>query len=186
MSGRAKKSGRLVTDIINDIPFLWLREAYGWDRADLVLIREALTALIYSEGYRSLGVDLINLLELPSGFFGMLYEMWEGGNVSIYLTNPGPKVQNYLWFKMFFSANNDVVAGDCYKFHNPEYGFQAPPGEKTAAHVPTLTYHGILTSGHPDLVSHAESEAILSGYPSFFQLQKKQKKGKNKKKVKKK
>lgn len=71
-----------------------------WDGADLSLLRDSLNQLSRS-GCGAIGVDMTYVKYVPSGFFGMLYEVFERG-VDIRLYNPQPRVRNMLWFRKFF------------------------------------------------------------------------------------
>ena len=77
-----------------------------WDGADLALLREVLTELIDKESYKQIGVNLDSVKYIPSGFFGMLYEWYEDG-IRIQLHEPQPNVQQMLWFRIFFTIQQD-------------------------------------------------------------------------------
>ena len=78
----------------------------AWDGADLALLREALTAIIERDGFRTVGVDLQSVKYIPSGFFGMLFE-WHEQSIQIRLDNPQLNVEQMLWFRMFFVKSDD-------------------------------------------------------------------------------
>lgn len=97
----SRKRQRLSIRIENEIAIVSLEDMEIWDGADLALLREAMTALIENDGYRSLGVDLTSVKYIPSGFFGMLFEWYEAG-LKIRLFSPQANVEQMLWFRMFF------------------------------------------------------------------------------------
>lgn len=76
-----------------------------WDGADLSLLRDSLNQLARS-GNDVIGVDMQHVKYVPSGFFGMLYEVYERG-IGIRLYNPQPRVRNMLWFRKFFDLGPD-------------------------------------------------------------------------------
>lgn len=77
-----------------------------WDGADLSLLRDALATLVQRDRCRSIGVDMANVKFVPSGFFGMLFDWFEQG-ISVYVFAPQPRVQNMLWFRLFFEEDRD-------------------------------------------------------------------------------
>ena len=76
-----------------------------WDGADLSLLRDTLNQLARSQA-DVIGVDMQHVKYVPSGFFGMLYEVFERG-VDIRLYDPQPRVRNMLWFRKFFDFGPD-------------------------------------------------------------------------------
>ncbi|MBL8819436.1 MAG: STAS domain-containing protein [Planctomyces sp.] len=98
----SRKRQRLSIRIENELAIVSLDDMEIWDGADLALLREAMTALIENDGYRSLAVDLTSVKYIPSGFFGMLFEWYEAG-LKIRLLSPQANVEQMLWFRMFFA-----------------------------------------------------------------------------------
>ena len=104
----SRKRQRLNIRVENDAAIVSLEDMEIWDGADLALLREALTSLIEKDGHRSLAVDLTCVKYIPSGFFGMLFEWYDAG-LQIRLLSPQENVAQMLWFRMFFSLEeNDV------------------------------------------------------------------------------
>ncbi len=77
-----------------------------WDGADLALLRETLTRLVDKEKCKSIGVELSSVKYIPSGFFGMLYDLYEKG-IGVTLYSPQPNVASMLWFKQFCQHTED-------------------------------------------------------------------------------
>jgi len=77
-----------------------------WDGADLALLRETLTRLVDKEKCKSIGVELTSVKYIPSGFFGMLYDLYEKG-IAVTLYSPQPNVASMLWFKQFCLHTED-------------------------------------------------------------------------------
>lgn len=77
-----------------------------WDGADLALLRETLTRLVDKEKCKSIGVELSSVKYIPSGFFGMLYDLYEKG-IAVTLYSPQPNVASMLWFKQFCLHTED-------------------------------------------------------------------------------
>lgn len=73
-----------------------------WDGADLSLLRDTLFEIVGRQGCDSFAVDMQDVLYVPSGFFGMLYDWLERG-VEVKLYNPRARVKNMLWFRKFFT-----------------------------------------------------------------------------------
>ena len=96
-----KKKHRVNLRMVDDTAIIGLDVLEIWDGADLIILREALAALVESDGHLSIGVDVSSVMHIPSGFFGMLYEWYESG-VEVLLYGPGTHVRNMLWFRMFF------------------------------------------------------------------------------------
>jgi len=80
-----------------------------WDGADLALLRETQSRLVEREQCRFLGVNMEYVKYIPSGFFGMLYDLHDRG-VGIRLYAPQPHVKNMLWFRQFF----EDLGNECY------------------------------------------------------------------------
>ncbi|VAX36682.1 hypothetical protein MNBD_PLANCTO02-115 [hydrothermal vent metagenome] len=72
-----------------------------WDGADMALLREALTELVEEVGVRSIGINMQYVKYIPSGYFGMLYDLHEKRGVTVYLYTPQPNVEQMLWFQQF-------------------------------------------------------------------------------------
>ena len=72
-----------------------------WDGADMALMREALTELIEEVGVRNIGFNMQYVKYIPSGFFGMLFDLHEKRGVNIHLYTPQPNVKQMLWFRQF-------------------------------------------------------------------------------------
>src|SRR5215471_3694407 len=97
----SKKFLQLVPN--DDFTVLHLGEMEIWDGADMALLRESLTRLIWSEKKARIGIDMTHVKYIPSGFFGMLFDWFETG-VRIRLYSPQPNVRRMLWFNQFFEA----------------------------------------------------------------------------------
>ena len=104
MSSRKKQ--RLTVHTEEDFAIVSLDDMEIWDGADLALIREALANLIGQEGFRAIGVNLSAVKYIPSGFVGMLFEWYEQG-IKIRLYYPQANVEQMLWFRMFFTSDNE-------------------------------------------------------------------------------
>lgn len=89
----------------NGVMVLDLGDMEIWDGADLSLLRDSLNQLARSS-YDVVGVDMSFVKYVPSGFFGMLYEVYERG-IEVRLYNPQPRVRNMLWFRKFFDFGPD-------------------------------------------------------------------------------
>lgn len=89
----------------NGVTVLDLGTMEIWDGADLSLLRDSLNQLAMSE-CPVVGIDMRHVKYVPSGFFGMLYEVFERG-VDIRLFEPQPRVRNMLWFRKFFDFGPD-------------------------------------------------------------------------------
>ena len=116
-----KKRQRLNIQSDGRTAIVGLEHIEIWDGADLALLREVLTELIDKESYLSIGVDLQSVKYIPSGFFGMLYEWYEGG-IHIQLRSPQPNVEQMLWFRMFFAPQPDgsfVLNDEAVRNHTP-------------------------------------------------------------------
>ena len=78
-----------------------------WDGADLSLLRDTLNQLVAAR-CPSIGVDMTHVKYVPSGFFGMLYEVYERG-IELRLHTPQSRVRNMLWFRKFFEQESAGV-----------------------------------------------------------------------------
>lgn len=96
-----KKKHRVNLRMVDHTAMIGLDVLEIWDGADLIVLREALAALIESDGHLSIGIDLSSVMHIPSGFFGMLFEWYESG-VEVLLYAPGTHVRNMFWFRMYF------------------------------------------------------------------------------------
>ncbi len=72
-----------------------------WDGADMALLREALTELIDDVGVRNVGINMQYVKYIPSGFFGMLFDLHEKRGMTVSLYTPQPNVLQMLWFRQF-------------------------------------------------------------------------------------
>lgn len=89
----------------NGVAVLDLGSMEIWDGADLSLLRDSLNQLARAQ-HEVIGVDMAHVKYVPSGFFGMLYEVFERG-INIRLYEPQPRVRNMLWFRKFFDVSPD-------------------------------------------------------------------------------
>lgn len=101
-----------------------LGEVEIWDGADLALLRETLTRLIDDQGCRKIGVSMLHVKYIPSGFFGMIYD-WHERGVEIRLYSPQLHVQNMLWFRQFLDQLDDV----CYQLRREAKEYALPPDQ---------------------------------------------------------
>ncbi|MBT6154004.1 MAG: hypothetical protein HOH82_04855 [Planctomycetaceae bacterium] len=72
-----------------------------WDGADLCFLRDAIKRLVVEEKRQSIGINLMHVKHLPTGFFGMLFD-WHERGISIRLYFSQPHVQKMRWFRQFF------------------------------------------------------------------------------------
>ena len=77
-----------------------------WDGGDLTMLRERFLELIDGQGCRSVGVEMSHVKYVPSGFFGMLFDMVQLG-VEVRLFSPKPHVVQMVWFQQFFEQDGD-------------------------------------------------------------------------------
>lgn len=104
--GMASKRDRMSVYVREGVTVLDFGTMEIWDGADLSLLRETLTRLIDQEKCRSIGVELTCVKYIPSGFFGMLYDLYEKG-IAVTLYSPQPNVASMLWFKQFCEHTED-------------------------------------------------------------------------------
>ncbi len=102
----SKKRQRLKIDADGKSAVVGLDDIEIWDGADLALLREVLGELIERDSYRRIGVNLHSVKYIPSGFFGMLYDLYEKG-IAVTLYSPQPNVASMLWFKQFCQHTED-------------------------------------------------------------------------------
>jgi len=100
------KKQRMTIHKRDGVSVLDLGEMDIWDGADLALLRETLFNLIEIDGSRSIGVDMLHVKYIPSGFFGMLYD-WHDKGIAISLYTPQEHVKQMLWFRQFFNHTCD-------------------------------------------------------------------------------
>ena len=91
-----------------------------WDGADLSLLRDSLGQLVRTR-CACIGVDMSHVKYVPSGFFGMLYEVFEKG-IDIQLHNPQARVRNMLWFRRFF----EMEPAGSYRLMGVDLGRRTP------------------------------------------------------------
>jgi hypothetical protein len=77
-----------------------------WENAELIAIRDTFLFLHQNVGISSMGVDLLGVKYLPSGFFGLLYD-WHERGVSIHLYSPEQEIAKMLWYRQFFRPVRD-------------------------------------------------------------------------------
>tara|TARA_R110002095_G_scaffold35763_3_gene33594 strand:+ start:11014 stop:11544 length:531 start_codon:yes stop_codon:yes gene_type:complete len=104
--GMASKRDRMSVYVREGVTVLDFGTMEIWDGADLALLRETLTRLIEKEKCKSVGVELTFVKYIPSGFFGMLYDLYEKG-IAVTLYSPQPNVASMLWFKQFCLHTED-------------------------------------------------------------------------------
>ncbi len=104
--GMASKRDRMSVYVREGVTVLDFGTMEIWDGADLALLRETLTHLVDLEKCKSIGVELTSVKYIPSGFFGMLYDLYEKG-ISVTLYSPQPNVARMLWFKQFCVHTED-------------------------------------------------------------------------------
>jgi hypothetical protein len=105
----SKKKQRMKVHEWDQFSVMDLGHVEIWDGADLALLRETQSRLVEREQCRFLGVNMEFVKYIPSGFFGMLFDLHERG-VAIRLYAPQPHVKNMLWFRQFF----DHLGHECY------------------------------------------------------------------------
>ncbi|HAH48682.1 MAG TPA: hypothetical protein DCM07_28355 [Planctomycetaceae bacterium] len=105
-NGMASKRDRMSVYEREGVTVLDFGTMEIWDGADLALLRETLTRLVDQEGCKSIGVELSSVKYIPSGFFGMLYDLYEKG-IAVTLYSPQPNVASMLWFKQFCIHTED-------------------------------------------------------------------------------
>ena len=105
----SKKKQRMQVHEWEEFSVMDLGHVEIWDGADLALLRETQSRLVEREQCRFLGVNMEFVKYIPSGFFGMLFDLNERG-VAIRLYSPQPHVKNMLWFRQFF----EDLGGECY------------------------------------------------------------------------
>jgi len=104
--GMASKRDRMSVYVREGVTVLDFGTMEIWDGADLSLLRETLTRLVEQEKCASIGVELTSVKYIPSGFFGMLYDLYEKG-IAVTLYSPQPNVASMLWFKQFCQHTED-------------------------------------------------------------------------------
>lgn len=104
--GMASKRDRMSVYVREGVTVLDFGTMEIWDGADLALLRETLTRLVDKENCTSIGVELTSVKYIPSGFFGMLYDLYEKG-IAVTLYSPQPNVASMLWFKQFCQHTED-------------------------------------------------------------------------------
>ncbi|RMG34622.1 MAG: hypothetical protein D6725_13935 [Planctomycetota bacterium] len=77
-----------------------------WDGADMALLRDTLAHVIGVQAARSIAIDMKHVIDVPSGFFGMLYQ-WAERGVRVGLLHPPLHVQRMLWFRQFLEPTPD-------------------------------------------------------------------------------
>ncbi|WP_299459451.1 hypothetical protein [uncultured Gimesia sp.] len=102
----ASKRDRMSVYVREGVTVLDFGTMEIWDGADLALLRETLTRLVDKEKCQSIGVELTSVKYIPSGFFGMLYDLYEKG-IGVTLYSPQPNVASMLWFKQFCLHTED-------------------------------------------------------------------------------
>ncbi|QDT96085.1 hypothetical protein [Gimesia aquarii] len=102
----ASKRDRMSVYVREGVTVLDFGTMEIWDGADLSLLRETLTRLVDQEKCKSIGVELTYVKYIPSGFFGMLYDLYEKG-IAVTLYSPQPNVASMLWFKQFCVHTED-------------------------------------------------------------------------------
>ncbi|MFK7777287.1 MAG: hypothetical protein QM501_04105 [Gimesia sp.] len=102
----ASKRDRMSVYVREGVTVLDFGTMEIWDGADLALLRETLTRLVDKENCTAIGVELTSVKYIPSGFFGMLYDLYEKG-IAVTLYSPQPNVASMLWFKQFCQHTED-------------------------------------------------------------------------------
>jgi hypothetical protein len=144
-----RKKHRLTVRIEDELAIVALDDMEIWDGADLALLRETLTNLIETEGYRAIGVDLSAVKYIPSGFFGMLFEWYEQG-LKVQLYCPQTNVVQMLWFRMFFVSTEEGV----YQLNDAEMRHHSPNEQ--------VAYHRREFMPHDDSIDEDDGEDIKS------------------------
>lgn len=123
MNFKKRHGCAIDTHTIEESALVGIGDMEIWDGADLALLRDMLTKVIAQDGYHKIAIDLSSVKYLPSGFFGMLFELYEQG-IKVQLYRPQTIVQNFLWFKMFFFAG--IKADDIFILTDEEYQGNSP------------------------------------------------------------
>jgi len=123
----AVKKSKVNRKGILTMPFVGLSDIESWDGSDLALIRETITNLILTDGYRIIAVDLSTVQYIPGGFFGMLYEWYEQG-IRIFLSRPRPNVLKMLWFRVFFQES--ALDEDLFQLQENDEMLKETTGER--------------------------------------------------------
>jgi len=145
-----------------------------WDGGDLVLLRETMNFLIEREGCHSIAIDMQHVKSIPSGFFGMLYDLSDAGT-SVQLLLPHANVMNMLWFQIFFEHLRDgrhsfredtrpvVIGADrtIQVLPLPVANFEA-----SAAVVNTMHHRELEQAVMPQTTGGTESESIAGSHIS--------------------
>lgn len=102
----ASRHDRMTIHEWDGVSVLDLGEMDIWDGADLSLLRETLFNLIVNQKSRLIGVNMLWVKYIPSGFFGMLFD-WHEKGIEIFLYRPQQNVANMLWFRRFFEHQEE-------------------------------------------------------------------------------
>ena len=145
----------------DDVTVVDLGEMEIWDGADLALLRETLTQLTDIKKQKSIGVELSFVKYIPSGFFGMLYDLHEKG-IGIQVYHPQPNVARMLWFRQFFT---EAEPGTYLLGSEPKFELTPPlPGYRSTSIWETETNgapingnNGYERMTHPARVSEPSS-----------------------------
>ena len=117
---------RIRLECRDDVTVLDLGPMEIWDGADLALLRETLIHLTAEEGCRAIGVDLTFVKYIPSGFFGMLFDLHEDGT-AVRVYSPQQNVSRMLWFRQFFHQVNETTFS---LEREPKYEMKPPAPRK--------------------------------------------------------
>ena len=99
----------LLLTIRDGYTTIQLGEFEIWDEADLELIRDTIKKLVAHRDCRCLGIDMKTVRFIPSGFFGMLFDIHEREGMQIRIFGAQENVREMLWFRKFFDALDDNV-----------------------------------------------------------------------------
>ena len=79
-----------------------------WDNGDLYLLREKIESLAPDVDCWALGLEMLNVKYLASGFFDMLC-LWQEKNPeqAVVLFSPHENVRQMVWFQQFFDETDE-------------------------------------------------------------------------------
>jgi len=88
------------------IPVVALSETVIWAGQEFCLLRSTLYSLVREQECESVGLDMSGVQYIPSGLFGMLFDIHELG-VGVRIYSPHHRVQQMIWFRQFLDARTE-------------------------------------------------------------------------------
>lgn len=158
----AKRKQRIAIHTDGEFRVLDIGQIEIWDGADLALLRDSMTDVIY-KGARHIGVEMRAVKYIPSGFFGMLFD-WQDKGITMRLYRPQPNVRHMLWFRQFFEEICEGVFAMRKEslFDDGELGPSADEDEEVVADCELDEGFGDEASAKPAETADAESEDASS------------------------